>query len=486
WPIVLIAALGSPSLHLDDLTLRMVSVPVLTAIALIAKLVSVAMSCVLLLALARVVRRTFDRDAGRWAFSLAGLNGALAYYGRTSNLDGPYLMWAMLSLDRLLDAIERSEREDLQAAAIFGALALATKDQAYALYVFAVPFAYWIAPQLRSHWRRDVALPLFLTYGVASGALFNPLGFIHRLGMLQGENSQDWRHYQRSLAGVWANLRDVVDVPARYFWPWPFALIGVVGALFALQLANGAGALARRSVRSLLLLSALSSLICFTLVVGRSDPRFVLPIGVALSAYAGVLLACATNRLPRMAAVPFAIAVGLLAAPRSLALHLTQWGDARREVERALAALPASTTIETYGLGVYLPRFDRAQRVRRVAPLMAAKRPIIPGVVDIDDAYGHVTERAADVLVISDAFANRFVARADRPGEAPSRSIQRAQGDRDAQRFFSAAMTDRLAGYHVVRKAEPHLPRWAAALGLEPIALHGSTGAVVWMLARDR
>ncbi|HEX4353047.1 MAG TPA: glycosyltransferase family 39 protein, partial [Polyangiales bacterium] len=150
WPIVLIAALGSPSFHFDDLTLRMVSVPVLTAIALIAKLVSVAMSCVLLLALARVVRRTFDRDAGRWAFALAGLNGALAYYGRTSNLDGPYLMWAMLSLDRLLDAIEGAKREDLRAAVIFGALALATKDQAYALYVFAAPLAYWIAPQLRS------------------------------------------------------------------------------------------------------------------------------------------------------------------------------------------------------------------------------------------------------------------------------------------------------------------------------------------------
>ncbi|HEY2733045.1 MAG TPA: glycosyltransferase family 39 protein, partial [Polyangiales bacterium] len=282
WPVVFVAALAAPSFHLNDLTLRMLSVPVLTAIALVAKLLSVAMSCVLLLALARLVRRTFDRDAGRWAFVLAGLNGALAYYGRSSNLDGPYLMWAMLSLDRLLDAIE-GESSDLRAAAICSALALATKDQAYSLYLLPAPIVFWILRGVRRRWLRDFVLPALATYGVASGALFNPRGFIERFGMLTGENSQDWRHYRRSLAGVWANLLDLAAVPARYFWPWPIVLLGCTGVVFALARANGPRALERRSVRALLVVSALSTLLCFVLVVGRSDPRFVLPIGLAMS-----------------------------------------------------------------------------------------------------------------------------------------------------------------------------------------------------------
>jgi hypothetical protein len=499
WPVVLAAALTSRSFRLTDLTQRVLSVPALTAIALIAKLLSVAMSCVLLCALARIARRTLGREAGRWAFGFAALSLSLAYYGRVSNLDGPYLMWIALSLDRLLDVFERGEPRDYRGLAICAAAALATKDQAYGVYALTLPIylgvLLWLhrrhqLPSAQAPDARRIACATLigtLGYGVFSAALLNPTGFVQRLRLLTGENSQDWRRYGQSAAGLYANLRDIASAQAEFFWPWPVVLLAWAGVIVAITQASRPG-LQRTSLRLVPLTCALSSLASFALLVGRAEHRFVLPLGFALSYYAGAAAAMLAQRFTHWGKSIGCVLL-LLAAGHSLALHLSQWGDARREVEAKLAALPAGSRVETYGLGVYLPRFDRTlaapYSVQRVGPHWpVTARPAIPGVLEVEAAYGGVTQRAPDVLVIPEAFATRFLPIAERAGQITSAETRAAQRDSDAQAFFSAALQDRLPGYRVWLVAEAHLPRWAALLGLAPVHIHGSTAAKTWLLSK--
>jgi hypothetical protein len=294
WPVVLVAALRAHSWRLPDLMQSVLSVPALTGIAVVAKLVAVAMGCMTLLALARIARRTCSVSASRWAAAFAALNLSLSYYGRVSNVDGPYMMWVALSLDRLLDVLERGELRDYRGFGICAAAALATKDQAYGVYALTLPIYCVLLPALAHalpirkalHWRRvgSAALVGGVSYGLMSGAFLNPTGFVHRVHLLTGENSQDWRRYERSAAGVWANLSDVAHAQAEFFWSWPVVMLAWVCVIVICVRPAGPG-LQARSARLLPMSFALSSLLTFTLVAARCEQRFVLPLGLALAYY---------------------------------------------------------------------------------------------------------------------------------------------------------------------------------------------------------
>ncbi|MGB5350683.1 MAG: glycosyltransferase family 39 protein, partial [Polyangiales bacterium] len=111
-PILLPAALCAESWTLPALMEQILTVPTMTGVSLVAKLVGVLMACVALLVIARIARRTVSAEAGRWAAIWAATCLSFAYYGRVSNLDGPYLMWTALGIDRLLSAAETRKRRD--------------------------------------------------------------------------------------------------------------------------------------------------------------------------------------------------------------------------------------------------------------------------------------------------------------------------------------------------------------------------------------
>src|SRR5690606_7230827 len=183
-----------------------------------------------------------------------------------------------------------------------------------------------------------------------SGALFNPSGFLTRLRMLTGTNSQDWKNYESGPAGWWDNSRDILVQQSDFWWPWPVVGLAWLGVVLALRSAPEARV--RGLVWRLLPLCAgLSSTLAFTLVVGRAEHRFVLPLGFWLSGYAGVaaalLLGAATTRV--LSALAFGLVAAMLGLGLSynLELLMTQWHDPRRDVERQLARLPSSARVET-------------------------------------------------------------------------------------------------------------------------------------------
>jgi hypothetical protein len=495
-PVLLVAALGGP-LDATALRERVLSVPTMTAISLIAKLIATAMAVLALVVLARIVRRTWSERAGRFAALFAATNLTFAFYGRVSNLDVPYLFWTVLALDRLLDVAETGRLRDHLAFGALAAASVATKDQAYATYVLLLPFYLFVSLRGTNAEAKKrllvtfgkVALATMVVYGLASGALLNPTGFVRRVAELRGPASQDWRIHSADAAGLTANVRAVFARQPNDFWPLPMLLFAYAGAVVAL-FRRPPNATPLFALRSVPFIAAASSLVFFTLVVGRSEHRFILPFGFFLSAGGGVacdalLTGVSTPAIKKAAA--FVLGLGFAwAGLSSSAVHLTQLADARREVARFLARAPRGTGVETYGLTVYQPHFDVTRsspyRVTRVGPDRPTSRNPLVGATELQAAIGDASVRRPDVIVLSAGFANSYLGSGDRPA---SRVVRARRGDASTAIFVQQAVRNELPGYHQVLVARPTLPAWANFLGLRPVRIQSTTGSTVWVLGRD-
>ena len=499
-PVLVVAALAGP-LSGDALRERVLSIPTMTAVSVIAKLVATAMAAIALVVLARIVRRTFGARSARFAALFAATNLTFAFYGRVSNLDVPYLFWTVLALDRLLDVAENGALRDHLAFAALAAASVATKDQAYATYVLVLPlYAFVSLRGAREDARKrvfvtfaKVALVSVLAYGLASGALLNPTGFVKRVAELRGPASQDWRAYSQDLAGFVANLRAVFARQPADFWPLPmlgFAYAGLLVGLFSRAPERGKLAV----LRPLPFLAGASNLVFFALLVGRAEHRFLLPFGFFLSAYGGVACDTLLSRVPFGALQKVALTVlGMgfgWAALSSFAVHLTQLGDGRREVARYLASLPGGSSVETYGLTVYQPHFDVSQgspyRVSRVGPEPPAARNPLVGATEVRAAIGDAPARRPDAIVLSEGFSNAYLEPKGRRGMPSSAVVRARQRDRATASFVEQAVRDGLPGYRRALVARATLPRWATAIGLRPVRIQSTTGGAVWVLVRTR
>jgi hypothetical protein len=499
-PVLLAAVLSGP-LSGDAIRERVLSVPCMTAISLIAKLIAIGMACVALVTLARIVRRTFSERAGRFAVLFAATNLTFAFYGRVSNLDVPYLAWTLLSLAALLDIVQRGTHRSYLAFAVFAAAAVATKDQGYASFVLAAPLFLVVLPLLRpksfapDHFRRLLIASAVGAgaYLLLSGAAFNPTGFLARIEEMRGPASQNWRAYSKDWAGLSANLRDALLLGARAFWPLPVLVLAWSSALLALVMPRCGDTFGARAGRSLLFVAGVSSLVFFTLVVARAEHRFLLPLGAFLAAYAGIgadaLLGFAAGlRAER----PVALVLGALlawAGLHSFAVHLTQLGDARRTTAAWLAQLPRGSVVETYGLLVYQPHFDvSAQspyRVRRVGPERPRSRNPLVGAEELQAPIADVEARRPDVLVLSHGFASSYLQRAAAPGQPLPGVITTRQRDLETTEFVRAAVAGRLPHYRLALHAQPQLPAFASWLGLRPVEIQATTGVPLWVLVRE-
>ena len=504
-PVLLPAALAADEWTLPSLMEQILTVPTMTACSIVAKLLAVGMGCVSVLVVARIAGRTVNASAGRWAAVWAATCLTFAYYGRVSNLDGPYLMWTALALDRLLTVAETRALKDYVWFGVLAGAAVATKDQAYAGFVLPGLVYVLLLPlrrdrpfgPLSAHYRNAAIATAAgaVSLGLLGGGLLNPTGFFARLSELTGGASQDWMTYARTPEGIFANVTDILAGQEALFWPWPVVALCWAGVIWVLARPGGEGVHAR-TFRLLPLCAGLSSLVFFTLVVARAQHRFVLPFGFWLSYYGGVASAVLSSWLAarpkgtlRAGRVALAAMVAWAAA-HSAKVHLTQLGDARHQVDAYLGALDEGAVVETYGLLVHLPHFDVSDaspyRLQRVSRRPIEQRNPLVGAKEIDEAYGNVLDRSPDVLVIPEFTAYEHIPRELSEGMAASAVHERAQADADAQRFFRSAVDGSLDGYELVMVAEPALPRWAVALGAARVEVHASVGKRIFILARAR
>ncbi|MEC8025575.1 MAG: glycosyltransferase family 39 protein [Myxococcota bacterium] len=491
-PFLLLALITASSWTAIGIKAAVLSVPTMTAVSVVAKSLTIGLGCMAILAVATICRRGYGTRAGRYCALLLMTCMTFTYYARTSNLDVPSMAWALLGIERLSAYVQSTDRRDMYWSAAFCAAAVSTKDPAYGLLVLPLAFVCLIAPWWNitidwkshlSHLGRAAGVGI-LAYGVLSGAFLNPTGFLARIDLLTGTNSQDWATYTNDWDGLKRNILNITTRQWDAFWPPAITSFTWVAVLWGLWKSPLGGR--RLAVHRLLpLLSVLSAISLFTLVVRRDDHRFIMPLCFGLAFYGGALTATIIERTTeryRRLLLAGAIAGLVICAVNNLRLIATQWTDPRNDVETYLQTLPAGSVVETYGLVVYQPRFDASDdsqyRLQRVGKKPPQKRnPLAP--TELEAPYMKYAERSPTALVITDGFASRFRTEDLSSGRIASVVVSTYQTDVDATEFFNRAFKDDLPGYSLALNAGSKFPSWLESIGFTPVSIHGSTGRTV-------
>lgn len=498
-PATLAALIRAPSLSQHDVVEVFLRVPLMTTFAMAARVVSLFMSLGIVLAVGRMASAIFGPRARPWAMAVAGVEVGGTYYAHTTNLDIPALFWASYALLGLVLAVQADEPKRLRRVAVLAACAIATKDQAYAVFALSFPcvLGLWALARSRNGTVRELvretvylaALGLGLVL-LFDGALFNPTGFLARIRFLTGPASQDFAQYSRDWPGRIAAFKDAVTFLPKHY-PLALAPVFVLGIVLAITRPRG-----RERIAALVpLLAILSFTLTFNCVARRVEERFMLPQMQLLAIYGGGAIAAVLELAPRAAAsrsgrrvvtllVRTTAIACLLAGLRMSAIVIaTMLGDARYDAEAFMREhVQHGDVIEVYGGNVYLPRFPDGAVVQRIGSSPITGRNPMPGIEEKQEHLGAVDARKPRWIVVSSGYAWRFLRESHEP--ADGRLIPESQlmslADLDATNHIRAlfAGTGSYGTAHIA-----HYQGHGALLPPRP--LHASLACDVWVFERQ-
>ncbi|MBI3770281.1 MAG: glycosyltransferase family 39 protein [Deltaproteobacteria bacterium] len=367
----------------------------LGTLVLIARLVSATMSAGATAAAFYLGRALHGRRAGFIGGLLFAASPLTVYYSGTGNLDIPYLFWSSLAFVALVRVARGAASGAYVALGVFSALAVATKDQAYGLFILLpIPL---VIGRVREHgWaglrdRRLLAglVAAVATYAVAANVLVDWAGWTAHLRYITHEGSAPYQMFPQSAAGY-------VDLATRTWRltvdsaTWPMVLLATVGGIWAVvHRVRGAG---------MLMLAPVSYFASFIVPILYVFPRFVLPAVFVLAVFAGVGSACLWETRSAWARVTVAAAVGyvvLVGGSMNLGLLLDSRYAAESWMDRSL---PPDAIVGTNGDPTYLPRLPFG--VRSIT-------------VDIGPDGLVLHGAPPDFLVFSDAYYRRHLRHAD-------------------------------------------------------------------------
>jgi 4-amino-4-deoxy-L-arabinose transferase-like glycosyltransferase len=463
----------------------------MTYFAGVARLVSVTMSVATVYCISRITRLMSGTLASAIAASIATLDAVLVYYGHTTNLDGPYLFWSVVAMLLVMEGIANHRPYRIAGSLPCFFAAVATKDQAFALALFALPvvFICWAICDdwVKQNWRAILkpAATTFLAgaivFSLLSGAVVNPTGFARRLTFLTGTASANNANYAANIHGYLRVLYDGLMNLGNHY-PMPFMGLGLYGIIiYILRFRKNDPTW----VAGLLPLLAIASFtLCFNFVALRTDDRFLLPHSLLLSVYIGIGSAHLLTTGPRfwrgivIAALSsiFAGAVYAAASVDAAFLH-----DPRYDAEDWLARYAAHATVETYGKNVYLPRFPATLHLTRVGTDDVAERSPLAFATEIKQPFDGLESRRPDIIVVSTAWVFRYLVSDDAPemfGRAHSALQRELFGETDARKFFKALMNGR-RNYCVAHVAKFNSSVWSE------VHIHQSLNESIVILRRD-
>jgi hypothetical protein len=406
--------------------------------------------------------------AGLFAAGAAALNLGLTYYGQVSNLDVPYLFWGMLGLLWTMRAVVERQPRHFWAAALFAAASIATKDQAYALFLLSLPLfllAWFVLdswPRLHAGKIAGLLLPAaavaLLLLLLVDGAITNGAGFSRRIAFLAGPASGDYAEYLKGPSGWLALLGDM----GRYFGKG-YGIVAVALAVSGFVLHVGR---TRDGVRVAGLLPALaivSFTLCFNFATLRSDDRFLLPQAVLACVYIGIAAeALAFAPRARLAGRAALAVTALFALHQMIAIDAAFLFDPRYDAETWMQAhVRPGDRIETYGQNAYLPRFPQQALVTRIGDKPLNLRNPLPGVVERKEPFGAVKNRDPRFIVVSEWWVRhyRIAQESLPPGRSYPPNQMRQFADLAARRYF-ASLYDGSLGYRLVHTAGPVSRFW--------------------------
>jgi 4-amino-4-deoxy-L-arabinose transferase-like glycosyltransferase len=484
-PVAAWALAHAPSLSQHDVIATITSPAYMTLFAVIGRLANIAMSLGIIWCVSEMTRLIAGARAGLLAAAACALSVLLTYYGQVGNLDVPYLFWSMLSLLAVMRTIAGHDVRQLWWAALLAAAAVATKDQAYAVFALSLPVVLllWF---MADAWPRANARKIVLTLVPAAaaalfalllldGALTNPSGFLRRVAFLTGPASQDYAEYLHGPRGWWTLLQDM----GAYFGHatgWFVLVLVTLGVV--LHLRNSTSAL--RIAGLLPLLAIISFTVCFNFAALRSDDRFLLPQAVLACAYIGIAAeALAFSRPALRLAGRFVLAVlALVALHHVIGINAAMLMDPRYDAEGWMAAHVApGDTVEIYGQNCFQPRFAPGMKVSRVGQGALNVRNPLPGVTELRQPFG--ASRDPRFIVVSAAWARRYLM-PQKPlgaGRVYSKIQQADFANADAREYF-AGLRDGSRGYRLVHTSSHNGAIWPA------VHIHDSLAETIWIYER--
>jgi len=471
-PVWGLALARAPSLAQTDVVATMIQVPTMTALTLVARFVSELMALGIIYFLAKLAEEVWGKRASLLVALVIAVNAPLTYYAHTSNLDVPYMFWACFALLETARSIVRREPRRLRRVFLFAALAVGTKDQAYAIFLagFPVAMAAWLlldreVKARRGEIARQLAIGLAISgvlFLLVSGAITNPSGFRARIHFLLGPASQNHAYYALSWLGRLEILRDLA-LGWNRFYPYPFAVAALAGLWAHVAGARRAGASEKLVAGLVPLLGGLSFILCFNMTARRTEHRFAMPEMLLLAVYAGVafdrlLELCRSSGARRAALVSVSglLAWGLF---ECITVDANMILDPRYDAEAFLAAhVHDGDVVETYGANAYLPRFPKEAHVTRVDVSALSTRNPLPNVQEIQAPFHEIEARKPRFIVVTDAWVWRYFALGASGGRVVPPEQAERERDQATRAYFQDLHMETLE-YRVV-----HLSRFSSSV----------------------
>lgn len=335
-----------------------------TELFVLGRVLSVVMALATVFLVYRIGRQLMGRRPALLGAASFAVVPSFVYYSKTANLEAPYLLWFAVSVHFYLKILRRQRLRDYVLFGIAAALAVGTKDQAFALFI-AVPVILLGALAVRSEggdwaqrlgaaavdrrlWLGGVcsAVVLLLIHNV----LFDASGFFARIAFLTRAPGA-YRVYPPTFVGQ----LELVGLSLRQ-------LVFLLGLPLTLAALVGLGVAVRRPRRSWRILSfvpiALGYYLGFVAPIGYNYPRFLVPVALLAAPFCGrgLELLWSLRRIPRWVPTSLTALLLGLALARGIAVDLLLLGDSRYAVERWLREAGEEGRDAGYGSRKLMPR----------------------------------------------------------------------------------------------------------------------------------
>lgn len=295
------------------------------------------------------------------------------FYAKWANVDMPYVFWLAAAMLAFVMAVETRSIASHAALGACAALAVATKDQAWAFFPGAAVVLLWqawtatgarrhgaarLAAVARDRPLRAGAATAIVVYALGMGIVWNARGAERHLALLAGGVADSYRMFPATPAGL-------LDLAATTLLLVPGTLGPVVAALAAAGFVIAmVDARAHRGLL-LLLVFVVSYAVCFLAIAGYVYDRFLLGAAIVAAPFAALGLDSVASLPRRPAARTTLLAAALvLASAPVVTLNRDILGDSRRQVERWMQAhLDRDPFVVGTGPKTYLPNLHPFRHV---------------------------------------------------------------------------------------------------------------------------
>jgi 4-amino-4-deoxy-L-arabinose transferase-like glycosyltransferase len=348
-------------------------VTTLTVLTVLARFVAAAMGTGSVFFVYGLTVEFFGRRAGLFAAISVALGYVFIFYAHTENLEIPYLFWALLALWAYARVIRVGGHRNFILLGVGSALAIATKDQAYALFTLMPAAVLWahyrlhqpsaptlsqVVPWLVHRHLVSAGLGFVAAFTLGNNLLFNFPRFVLHLQFLLRNPTLD-RYLDPTAPGDYLRLFQLTLYYLQAAMGWPIFVLAGLGLLHVLW--------RHRASSWPLMLPLLSYYGLF--IFGNLfyvHARHMLPVAILLAPFVGKLVndLLENPALPRWALCGMLAATYTYSAVYGFSVNLTLICDSRQQSADWLSVhAPVGSQIEVYSPRLFLPRYLEDYRV---------------------------------------------------------------------------------------------------------------------------